>query len=193
VASDLVANPDELDPIVLGPIILGKICGHFGVKGWIKVVSYTRPANQIFEYDSWSLNLPGNGSDSRESWFKTEVSRFKQNSRGLIVKLAGYDNRNASQELIGSRIAIERFQLERLAQGDYYWLDLIGLGVVNLEGVKLGKVDHIIETGANDVLVIFDQSAQGDVIERLLPWTSIVVVRVDLEHEIMTVDWEEDY
>lgn len=186
--SDLVSIPNELNPIVLG-----KICGHFGVKGWVRVVSYTRPVNQIFEYDSWSLNLPDNGSEFRDSWFKIEVSRYKQNSRGLIVKLAGYDNRDASQELVGSRIGIEISQLERLAEGEYYWLDLIGLSVVNLEDVKLGKVDHIIETGANDVLVVLDRSTQDDVIERLLPWTSTVVVRVDLEHETMTVDWEADY
>lgn len=192
------------------PLILGKICGHFGVKGWLKVVSYTRPIDQILQYDNWTLvclDKSGCLNDKR-LWVEVEVSAFKQNSKGHVVKLVGYDSRTASAALLGSNIGIARTRLEPLPEGDYYWLDLIGLNVVNLEGVMLGKVDHLLETGANDVLVIHagaseDASIEYNAVEhngaecnakeRLLPWTPNVVTRVDLENGVMTVDWQEDY
>lgn len=180
------------------PIILGKICGHFGVKGWLKIASYTRPVSQIFQYEQWALVDQLVGLSDKQ--LSVEVSAFKENTKGLVAKLAGYDSREASAVLIGNHIGIERARLKSLAEGDYYWLDLIGLSVVNLDGVILGKVDHLLETGANDVLVVRSTSAQhaGDdgvenVVERLLPWTPNVVTRVDLKSGLMTVDWKEDY
>ncbi len=181
-------------------VILGKICGHFGVNGWLKIVSYTRPASQIFQYDNWTLvclDKSGRLNDKR-LWVEGEVSAFKKNAKGLVVKLAGYDSREVSATLMGSNIGIDRSRLEPLPEGDYYWLDLIGLSVVNLEGVILGKVDHLLETGANDVLVVRSGSFQdakeentGE--ERLLPWIANVVTRVDLKSGVMTVDWKEHY
>ena len=137
----------------------------------------------------------------------TKVSAFKQHpkgaGRGWVVKLAGYDDREASQTLIGRHIGIDRSRLEPLPEGDYYWLDLIGLSVVNLEGVVLGKIDHLLETGANDVMVVHSVPSPAGLYqrgmdkntrtERLLPWTSDVVTRVDLDSGVMTVDWQEDY
>ena len=182
------------------PVILGKICGHFGVKGWLKIVSYTRPASQIFQYDNWTLVCLDESGCLNDKRLRVgaEVSAFKENAKGLVIKLAGYDSREASAVLIGNNIGIDRSRLEPLPEGDYYWLDLIGLSVVNLEGVILGKVDHLLETGANDVLVVHSGSSQdareennGE--QRLLPWTPNVVTRVDLESGVMTVDWKEDY
>ena len=85
--------------------------------------------------------------------------------------------------------------LKPLAERDYYWIDLIGLSVINLEGVMLGKIDHLIETGANDVMVVHSEEQHASVAgaERLLPWTATVVTRVDLENGVMTVDWKEYY
>ncbi len=158
-------------------------------------MSYTRPVEQIFQYDSWTVCL------NDRSWqMVIAVSAFKQNAKGLMVKLAGYDSRQAAQGLIGSYVGIDRSRLKPLPEGDYYWLDLIGLSVVNLEGVMLGKVDHLLETGANDVLVVHAQASQDATVEksktrveRLLPWSDNVVIRVDLEIGVITVDWAADY
>ncbi len=153
------------------------------------MVSYTRPISQIFQYRTWLLGSDGNDA----SWSGAELSAFKKNARGLIVKFAGYDSREATGKFIGCDIGIEKSRLEKLAAGEYYWLELIGLEVINLEGVVLGKVDHLLETGANDVLVIRCGAAEDGQIERLLPWIPDVIADVDLENQVMTVDWKEDY
>jgi len=174
---------------ITNPVVLGKFGGHFGVKGWLKIVSYTRPIDQLFQYSEWYLGCLDDG----ETWKKVEVSDFRQNSKGYVVKLSGYNNREASEVLVGCEIGIEKSQLEQLPQGDYYWLELIGLNVKNLEGVNLGEIDHLLETGANDVLVVHLESAQDGLVERLIPWTPEVVTHVDLSNGVMAVDWKEDY
>ena len=174
---------------VINPVILGRVAGHFGVKGWLKVVSYTRPIDQLFQYSEWYLG----DLDDSESWIKARVSEFGQNTKGFTVKFSGFESREETEALIGRDIGIDKSQLEQLPEGDYYWLDLIGLQVINLEGLVLGKVDHLLETGANDVLVVHQESAQCEPVERLLPWTPAVVTRVDLEDRVITVDWKEDY
>ena len=202
--TNLTANPAKENYVAAKPVILGRICGHFGVNGWLKIVSYTRPASQIFQYDNWTLVcLDKTGClNEKRLWVEGEVSAFKKNAKGLVVKLVGYDSREASAMLMGSHIGIDRSRLEPLPEGDYYWLDLIGLSVVNLEGVILGKVDHLLETGANDVLVVRsgasqdakeENNAENNAEQRLVPWTPDVVTRVDLESGVMTVDWKEDY
>ncbi len=185
------------------PIIVGKICGHFGVKGWLKIISYTRPCSNIFQYERWMIELDvglGNQQSGQQRWVVADVSAkqdAKGGAKGGVVKLAGYDSRATSQVLVGCLIGIDRSWLEPLGEGDYYWLDLIGLSVINREGVMLGKIDHLIETGANDVLVVRSEAQDGteqqESVERLLPWTADVVTRVDLENGVMTVDWKEDY
>ena len=174
---------------VRNPVVLGRISGHFGVKGWLKVVSYTRPIDQLLEYDEWFLSR----LDDEEPWTKTRVSESRQNSKGFVVKLSGFDSREESEVLVGCDIGIDKSQLEQLPEGDYYWLELIGLNVINLEGLDLGRIDHLLETGANDVLVVHQDLAQGEPVERLLPWTPDVVTRVDLEDKVIIVNWKEDY
>ncbi len=174
---------------------MGQICGHFSLKGWVKIVSYTRPLNQIFQYERWAVSRDIDCLDDTQHWVVVDVSAFKKNSKGWVVKLVGYDSREVSQVLIGNHIGIDRSWLEPLAERDYYWIDLIGLSVINLEGVMLGKIDHLIETGANDVMVVHSEEQHASVAgaERLLPWTATVVTRVDLENGVMTVDWKEYY
>jgi 16S rRNA processing protein RimM len=171
------------------PVILGRIGGHFGIKGWLKIVSYTRPIDQIFQYSEWYLL----GLSDRESWKKVTVTECRQNSKGIVVKFTGFDSREETEVLVGCDFGVDRSQLDRLPEGDYYWLELVGLNVINLEGLNLGRVDHLFETGANDVLVVNQETGQGETVERLLPWTPDVVVRVDLEDGVITVDWKEDY
>ncbi len=165
-------------------VVLGLIGGHHGVRGGLKVRSYTRPAEQIFEYPVWKI-----GRSGESDWKTIEVSAVRQTGKYLIARLNGYPDRETSESLIGCDIAIDRSRLEALEDGEFYWMDLIGLLVINRQNVELGKLTGMLETGANDVAVV----TSGDNIERLLPWVPEVINKVDLEVGLLTVDWDASY
>lgn len=165
------------------PLILGQIVGLFGVKGWVKVHSHTRPKEGIFKYNPWLL--------ARNSeWKPVTLKQGKQQGKGLIAQLDGITDRDQAAMLIGTDIAIARAQLPPLPEGEYYWWQLTGLQVVNQQGEVLGTVDRLMETGANDVLVVKDEQS-GE--ERLIPHIPDVVLKVDLDAGSLTVNWDKDY
>lgn len=166
------------------PVIVGKIAGQHGVKGWLKVHSYTRPAAQILRYRRWLLAGRRDACD----WRPVQVAAAREQAPRLLAKLAGVDDRTAGEELAGQWIAVAESQLARLPPGEYYWSDLIGLAVVNRAGAELGVVDHLLETGANDVLVVRDGAT-----ERLLPWSPRAIVAVDVAAGRLRVDWDADW
>jgi len=162
-------------------IIVGRVSGLFGVRGWVKVYSHTSPREGILSYRTWYLNR-------NDGWQPHELAAGQAQGKGVVAKLAGFDDRDQAAALIGTDIAIRREQLPKLKPGEYYWTDLEGLRVVNLEGIDLGVVSHLFETGANDVLVV-----QGDR-ERLIPYTRGEAVReVDLQAGRIVVDWDPDF
>ena len=161
-------------------IVLGKISAPFGVRGWSKVTSFTDPPEGILEYKNWSVVK--NGSARTLS-----VRQGKPHGKFMVVQFEGVDDRDAAALLTHSEVQVMRHQLPE-SQDEYYWADLIGLEVITKEGVNLGTVDSLMETGANDVLVV-----KGDC-ERLVPWIeNEVVLTVDLEGRIVTVDWDPDF
>lgn len=162
-------------------IPLGRISGLYGVRGWVRVYSYTDPRHNILNYSPWYLRRQG-------QWQPRAVVEGRAHGKGIVARLADCADRDAAADLLDMEIAIRRDQLPEPAPGDYYWTDLIGLEVINAEGEVLGRVDHLLETGANDVLVV-----QGDR-ERLIPylWGS-VVSRVDLAEGRLYVDWDPDF
>ena len=162
-------------------IIMGRVSGLFGVRGWLKIYSHTAPRDGILDYKVWYLKRNG-------AWREHKVSGGHTQGKGIVAHLDGYDDRDRAAELIESDIAVRREQLPPLAEGEYYWTDLEGLRVVTLEGVELGVVSHLFETGANDVLVVKGER------ERLIPYTMDQAVReVDLETGRMVVDWDPDF
>jgi 16S rRNA processing protein RimM len=161
-------------------IVIGRIAGLFGVKGWVKVYSYSRPREAILEHNIWQLKLVS-------GWRKFEVAEGRMQGAGVIARLEEITDRNVAAALVGADIAIERSQLAPLKQGEHYWADLEGLKVVNLGGVELGTVSHLIETGANDVMVV-----QGER-ERLIPYIADVIREVDVPRGVIRVDWDEDF
>lgn len=173
------SKPDD-SPLV----VLGAVGAHHGVRGGLKIRSHTRPEEQIFEYPVWKVGRPGS-----PDWKTVEVCSFRQAGRHLVVQLQGYPDREAAEELVGCQIAVDRSRLETLEDGEFYWMDLIGLRVVNRQNVELGELTGMLETGANDVAVV----TSGDRAERLLPWAPRVIGKVDLEAGILTVDWDESY
>lgn len=178
------ANTANADTVA-APIIVGKIAGQYGVKGWLKVHSFTRPPAQILRYPRWLLKARRDAG-----WRPVQVDAAREQAQKLLAKLAGVDDRSAAEPLAGQWIAIAESQLDPLPPGEYYWSDLIGLAVVNLDGVELGVVAQLIETGANDVLVVRD----GDgATERLLPWDPRAIVEVELAAGRLRVDWDADW
>ena len=161
------------------PVILGKVAGVFGVKGWIKVRSDTEPLTNILDYSPWYLHKDG-------EWLRYELEQGQRHGKGLIAHLDSCDDRDLAASLVGFPIAVDRSQLPDTEVGEYYWSDLIGLQVENIQGRQLGEVKELMATGANDVLVI--QNSEN---ELLIPYVvDHYIVKVDLEQGKITVDWE---
>ncbi len=162
-------------------MVLGRVVGVFGVRGWVKVFSHTQPRDNILRYRPWWLAAEG-------GWRQVTLAAGQRHGKGLIAQLEGVTDRDAAQALVGRDIAIDRSQLPALPEGEYYWSDLIGLAVYGSGGVLLGRVASLLETGAHDVLVV-----QGER-ERLIPWAVPQVVKaVDLAAGRIDVDWAPDY
>lgn len=162
-------------------IVLGRVSGLFGVRGWVKVFSETDPRQGIAAYSPWQLRLQGD-------WKAIEVESGRRHGKSVIAKLRGIDDREAAAALLDAEIAVWRSQLPAAAEGEFYWADLEGLAVRTAEGVELGAVSHLIETGANDVLVVRGER------ERLIPFVRGQVVKtVDLERGLVVVDWDPEF
>ncbi|WJW74777.1 ribosome maturation factor RimM [Thiohalobacter sp. IOR34] len=162
-------------------IIVGRISGLYGVRGWVRVYSHTEPRENIVDYRPWYLQ-------GAEGWQPCEVVEGRRHGKGVVARLAGYDDRTAAAALLGRDIAIRRDQLPETAEDEYYWTDLEGLEVVTTEGVELGRVDHLFATGANDVLVVRGER------ERLIPFVQGQVIRsIDLAAGRIEVDWDPDF
>ena len=155
--------------------------GPWGVKGWIKVYSYTDPRENIVNFPVWSLEQDG----GRRS---VQLEQGRRHGSQVVVKLASVDDRDQAELLAGAEILVARGELAPCDEGEYYWTDLEGLRVVTREGVDLGEIDHLFATGSNDVMVV-----TGDR-ERLIPFLAEQVVQtVDLGEGLVVVDWDPDF
>jgi len=162
-------------------VLVGQVSGLFGLKGWVKVFSYTQPRENIIEYNPWLFKTD-------KGWVEIQVEQAQKHGKGIIASLQHYSDPETSSRLIGCDIALHRSQLPALTEDEYYWNDLIGLQVVNQEGIDLGVVDRLIETGSNDVLIV-----QGDR-ERLVPYIKDQVIKnIDLNEKLIQVDWDPDF
>ncbi len=175
-------------------ILLGEISGVSGLKGWVKVFSHTSPRLQITEYKQWFLQKKGSDDSSKESWQTVTLKGGKAQGKNIIASIEGVQHRDQAEALIGSAIAVSSDQLEKLSEGEYYWKDLIGLNVENTEGVKLGKIDWLFNTGSNDVITIKGKNAEGENVEHLVPYIiDDYVISVSLEDSLMVVNWDPDF
>jgi 16S rRNA processing protein RimM len=163
-------------------VTLGHVTGAHGLQGWIKVHSDTSPRENIATYGRLLLNQ----GDGWKSW---KLSSGRRQGKGVVLKLKGCSDRNMAEALAGAKIAINRDQLPELeAPDEFYWTDLEGLAVETVAGESLGEIDHLFETGSNDVLVV-----KGDR-ERLIPFIWEQVVQdVDLDERRMVVDWDPEF
>lgn len=155
----------------------------FGVQGWVRVYSYTDPRANILGYRSLQVESHDMG------WEERCVAEGAPHGQGILMRLEGCADRDQAALLMGRRMAVWRQQFPALPEGQFYWSDLVGLRVFTVAGVDLGVVESLLETGANDVLVVRDGRK-----ERVIPflWQS-VVMSVDLEGGGMRVDWDPDF
>jgi len=162
-------------------VILGRVSGVFGVKGWLKVQSYTEPRDNIVGFGAWTLRLKGVDHSF-------EVEEGHSHAGSVVAKLHGLDDRDLARDFVGAEIVVAREQLPAIGADELYWTDLEGLEVRTTTGTVLGRVDHLLATGGNDVLVL-DGSPQ-----RLIPFVvGTVVKQVDLGRKLIVVDWSPDY
>lgn len=174
-----------------GQIVLGSITGVYGVKGWVKVFSHTDPTTNILNYKRWILRHNG-----RQQII--EVSQGRRQGKGLVAHIAGCDDRDIARQYTGAEILIAESELPPLADDEIYWHQIEGLEVKTADEagneLLLGKASHLMETGANDVLVIKACKGSIDRRERLAPWLmNQVVLEVNPEAGFIRIDWDPEF
>lgn len=163
-------------------VLLGAVTGAVGVRGEIRLQSWTDPRASIFRYQPWILRAPGGAE--RE----VHGARGRDTGKHVVASLPGLVDRDAAEALRGTEILVPREALPPPAAGEYYWIDLEGLRVVTVEGVVLGVVSHLLSTGANDVMVVRGER------ERMLPFVQPDYVKaVDFDAGTITVDWDPEF
>lgn len=176
---------------------MGRLGEAWGIKGWLKVHAYSASPDALMDADEWFLQRPLAPHDRGFVAFNGTVSvkplAVKPHADTLVVQLDGVNDRNASEALKGARIYVARSHFPACSDPDeYYWVDLLGLHVVNREGVLLGQVKDLMATGPTSVLVLSHEQ-DGKPAERLIPFVSAYVDNVDKAAGRITVDWQPDY
>lgn len=176
-----------------GKSVAGKLTSVYGIKGWVKVHSYTEPMDKIFSFIPWQLLAAENSNSSTQ----VVIDAHRPHGKGFVAHIKGIDDRDQAALLCQRLIAVEMGELPALPEGEYYWQQLTGLQVLsNYEGkapVLLGKVSSLMETGANDILVVAPCEGSIDQRERLLPYVDAHVLKVDLATGTMLVSWDPDF
>lgn len=162
-------------------IVVGKVGAPYGVKGWLKIHSFTEPPQKILQYPDWQLLLQGR-------WQLITIAQSQLQGDRIVVRFADVIDRDVAARYTHASIAVPKQQLAALPKGQFYWHDLLGLNVFNKANVYFGQIDHILETGANDVLVVKGER------QRLIPWVlSQVILQVDLVNKKLLVDWDAEF
>jgi len=162
-------------------VTLGRISGVYGVRGWVKVRSYTEPRANIVGFGVWTVRHRGVERT-------VEVEEGRDQGANVVAKLRGVDDRDEARELIGAEVAVERSALPECKPGEYYWTDLEGLAVVTPAGEALGTVDYLVATGEHDVLVLAGR------VRRMIPFVRGAVIKsVDLDDGVIVADWSPEF
>ncbi len=162
-------------------VIVGKFAAPLGVRGWIKLQSFTHPTENLLDYPDWYVQHQG-------QWQLLEITARKTHGNFLAVKIKGIDDRDEVHRFTNDLIGIEREQLPPPTSGEFYWHDLIGLTVENLDGEVLGKVTDVLSAGSNDVLQVETPTKK-----RLIPYTQHAIHKVEIKAGKLIVDWDADF
>ncbi|GJM12621.1 MAG: ribosome maturation factor RimM [Pseudohongiella sp.] len=168
-------------------MVLGQIGRVHGLKGWLKLISFTSPIENILDYTRFNGRIEGRTQE-------LELDEHRRQSKALLVHFKGFDDPETARLLTGMELSIANDELPALESGEFYWHQLEGLRVVNQQEQVMGRVSHLLETGANDVLVVKADKDSIDDRERLIPYLmDSVICGIDLENQTIRVDWEADY
>lgn len=161
-------------------IIIGKFGKVHGIKGWIRVNSFAHPKENILNFSPWFIKQHG-------EWQELDLEQALLRGNNIVAKLTDVDDRELAQTYTNIDIYVEKSLLPNLPKGEYYWHELEGLAVVNQESVDFGTVQYLFGTGSNDVMVVKNAK------ERLIPYIDTVIVNIDLDKKLITVDWDAEF
>lgn len=173
-------------------IEVGRIADAWGIKGWFKVLSHSADPQALFASKRWFILPSEKGAKTFSGVLKLAIREAKTHSNTVVATAQDVDDRTAAEALKGARIFVSRASFPTAGKDEYYWVDLIGLAVVNREGAVLGEIRELLSTGAQTVLVM-DFLQDGKPQERLIPFVAAYVDGVDLPNRVITVDWQLDY
>lgn len=173
-------------------IEVGRIADAWGIKGWFKVLSHSADPQALFSSKRWFIQPSERGAKTFSGTLKLAIKEAKTHSDTVVATAQGIDDRTAAESLRGARIFVSRASFPTADKDEFYWVDLIGLTVMNREGVNLGDVKELLSTGPQTVLVM-DYLVEGKLQERMIPFVAAFVDDVDLAKRQITVDWQPDY
>ena len=175
------------DQLFADHVLIARIGAAYGIKGWVKLISFSSPKANILNYQHY-------WTPQGSSLVEFEIDKCKAQGKGFVAHIKDCDDRSQTQEFTGKDLYIEKALLPELDVDEYYWHQLPGLRVQTLSGDDLGVVDHLLETGANDVLVVKADELSVDNEERLIPYLlEQVIESIDTDRSLIKVDWERDY
>ena len=181
---------------------VGRVLDAWGVKGWLKILPHSSAPEALFSANTWFLQPPEAkfrpGFNAFTGTVSVSIDEAKTHSDSVVAKLKGMDDRTPAEALRGARIFLPRSSFPVASTDEYYWVDLIGLNVVNREGMALGCVRDLMATGPQSVLCVeYVVPAEADAVpamaERMIPFVSVYVDKVDIAGKLITVDWQPDY
>ncbi|MCC5792375.1 MAG: ribosome maturation factor RimM [Legionellaceae bacterium] len=162
-------------------VVVGRFGKAHGLRGLVKVHSFTQPEDNILRYSHWHMQ-------SSAGWVPVKLEDVRMQGRSLLAKVEGIDDRDAVIQLTNCDLAVAESALPSLPEGEHYWFELISMRVINQQGIELGEVKDILSTGANDVLVVRGER------EHLIPFlVPQYVVQIDKKAKQMIVDWDENF
>jgi 16S rRNA processing protein RimM len=161
-------------------LLIGQINGLFGVQGWVKLFSYAHPRKNILSYQPWHIKVDG-------VWTTLDIVKGREQGKTIVAQLKDVVDREDSRRYIGVELYIEKSQLPQLAQGEYYWDELTGLEVINNQGIILGTISYLVDTGANNVMVVNGKK------EHWVPYIEPFLISIDMDKRQILVDWDEDF
>lgn len=173
-------------------IEVGRVADAWGIKGWFKVLPYSAQPEALLAAKQWFLLPAERGAETFTGVNRLAIVESRTHADTVVAAAHGVADRNAAEALRGARIFIARTSFPRAATDEYYWVDLIGLDVVNREGVPLGAVKELLSTGAQTVLVL-NQTLDGTTVERMIPFVAVYIDQVDLAGRQIKVDWQPDF
>ncbi|MDP2163150.1 MAG: ribosome maturation factor RimM [Hydrogenophaga sp.] len=198
--SDPTSGAFKASSLPVDAIELGRFQEAWGLKGWLHILPHSADTEALFASTEWFLQPPearfARGFSAFSGSVTVKVAEIKVHADGVVARIEGVDDRNAAEALKGVRIYVPRSAFPVTPDGEYYWVDLLGLDVVNREGVHMGIVRDLLTTGPNSVLVLeYTETVDGAErsAERMIPFVSAYVDSVDQSTRRITVDWQLDY